>query len=57
MDIWRDNLKGAVPLVNYGATILGSSLIVKDLETNAAALGFEARNDAVVGSNAMLVVV
>ena len=31
MDIWRDKLEGAVPLVNNGAAILGASLIVEDL--------------------------
>ena len=55
MDIWQDKPGGAVPLVNDSATILGAILIVEDLEINAVALGFEARHDAVVGSNAMTV--
>ena len=51
MDIWRYNLEGAFPLVNYGATIIGASLIVEDLDINAVALGFEAIHDDVVGRN------
>ena len=56
IDIWRDKLEGAVPLVNNGATILGASLIVENLDINTVALGFEARHDDVVGRNEMLVV-
>ena len=55
-DILQDNLEGAVPLVNDGAAIIDASLIVKDLEINAVALGFEARHDDVVGINSMPVV-
>ena len=53
MEIWWDKLEIAVPLVNNGAAIIGAIFIVKDLEINAVALGFEARHDDVVGSNAM----
>ena len=56
MNIWRDKLEIAVPLINNGAAILSARFIVKDLEINAVALGFEARRDAVVGSNVMPVV-
>ena len=55
MDICQDKLEGTVALVKDGATILDSSFIVKDLEINTVAFGFEARHDAVVGSNAMTV--
>ena len=53
MDIWWDNLEGAVPPVNDGATVLGASLIVEELEINVVVLGFEDRHDDVVGRNAM----
>ena len=56
MDIWRDKLEISVPLINDGAAILGASFIVKDLEINAVAIGFEAQHDAVVGRNVMPVV-
>ena len=56
MDISRDKLKIAVTLINDGAAILGASLIVKDLDITAVALGFEAQHDAVVGINVMPVV-
>ena len=56
MDIWRDKLESAVPLVKDGVTILRASLIVEDLDIKAADLGFEAIHNAVVGSNAMPVV-
>ena len=56
MDIWQDKLESAVLFVNDGATILGASLIVEDLEINAVALGFEARHDYVVDINTMPVV-
>ena len=48
--------KNTVQLVNYGAAILGASLIVEDLDINDVALGFESRYDAVVGSNVIPVV-
>ena len=53
MNIGQEKLESEVTLINYGATILGTGLIVEDLEINSAAFGFEARNDAVVGSNVM----
>ena len=56
MAIWREKLEGAFPFVNDGATILGASPILDDLDINNLALGFEARHDGVVGSNAILVV-
>ena len=56
MEIWKDKLESAVPLVNNGATIFGDRLIIEDLKINAVALGFEARNDAILGSNTMPVV-
>ena len=56
MNIWRDKLEIAVPFINNGAAILSARFIVKDLEINAVALGFEARRDAIVGSNVMPVV-
>ena len=40
MYIWKNKLESSVPLVNNGATILGASLIVEDLEINSVALGF-----------------
>ena len=57
MDIWRENLEGAVPLINDGVTILGASLIVENLDINAVALEFEARHDVVVGINVMPAIV
>ena len=56
MGIWKDNLEGAVPLINNGATILSASLVVEDLEINNVDLGFEARHDAIVGRNMMPVI-
>ena len=56
MEIWRDKLESAVPLVNDGATILGAILIVEDLDINDVALGFQAIHSDVVGSNVMLVI-
>ena len=56
MDIWRDKLEIAVPLINDGAAIIVANFIVNYLDINAVALGFEARRDAVVGSNVMPVV-
>ena len=56
MDIWRDKLEIAVPLINNGTEILGAGFIFKDLEINAVALGFEAQHDDVVISNVMPVV-
>ena len=53
MDIRREKLESPVPLVNNGSTILGAVLILEDLEINAVAFGFEARNDDVVGSQSM----
>ena len=56
MDIWRENLEIAVPLINNGVAILGDRFIVNDLEINSVALGFEARHDDVVGSNVIPVI-
>ena len=56
IDIWQDKLEIAVPIINDSTVILGASFIVKDLEINAVALGSEAQNYAVVGSNSMPVV-
>ena len=56
MEIWWDKLEGAVPLINDGATILGASLIVEDLEVNSVSLIFEAIHDVIVCSNVMPVV-
>ena len=56
MEIWRDKLESAVPLVNDGATILGAILIVEDLDINDVALGFQAIHSDVVCSNVMLVI-
>ena len=56
MDICQDKLEGTVALVKDGATILDSSFIVKDLEINSVALGFEARHDDVVGRNVIPVI-
>ena len=56
MDIWRDKLEIAVPLINDGAAIIGANFIVNYLDINAVAHGFEARHDSVVGSNVMPVV-
>ena len=53
MEIWRDKLEIAVPLINDGVAILGASLILKDFEINTVALGLEARHDVVIGSNTM----
>ena len=55
-EIWRDKLEISVPLINDGAAILGTKFIVKDLDINARALGFEAQHDAVVGRNVMPVI-
>ena len=51
MYIRRYKLESAFPIFNDGATILGSGLVVEDLEINAVAFGIKARNDAVLGSN------
>ena len=56
MDIRQDKLESAVPIFNDGVTIIGTSLVVGDLEINSVAFGLEARNYAVVGRNAMAVV-
>ena len=57
MDIWRDKMESAVPLANNGATILGASPIVEYFEINAVALGFEARQNFVIGVNVIPVIV
>ena len=56
IDIRQEKLESAVPLVNDGATIHRTGLIVKDLEIDAVDFGFEARHDDVVGSHAIPVV-
>ena len=49
-------MESEVPIFNNGATILGAGLVVEDLDINAVAFGLEARHDALVGSNTMVVV-
>ena len=49
-------LEVSITIINEDAAILGASFIVKDLEINAVAFGFEARHNAVAGSNTMSVV-
>ena len=56
MDIRRDKLESAVPLVNYGATIFVAGLIVEDFDINHVAFIFEARHDIVVVIHVMPVV-
>ena len=57
MEIRWYKLERAVPIFNNGATILGDGLVVEDLEIKYVAFVLEARHIAVVGINAMAVVV
>ena len=56
MDIRWENLESAVPIFNYGATIIITGLVVGDLEIDAVAFGLEARHDAILNRNVMAVI-
>ena len=56
VDIWRDKLKGAVPVFDNGTAVFGTGFVIEDLEVNTVAFGLEASHDVVVGGEAVAIV-
>ena len=57
VEIRGDELEGAVPIFNNGATVFGTGFVIEDLEVNAVSFGLEASPDGVVGSERVAIVV
>ena len=56
VDIRRDKLEGAGPVLNDGTAVFGTGLIIEDLEVNDVAFGLETSHDVVVGGKTVAIV-
>ena len=56
VEIRRDKLKGAVPVINDGAAVFGTRFGINDLEVHVVSFGLEASHDGVVGSETVAIV-
>ena len=48
VDIRRDEMEGAVSVINDGAAVFGTGLVVEYLEVHAVSFGLEAIHDVIV---------
>ena len=48
VDIRRDEMEGAVSVINDGAAVFGTVLVVEYLEVHAVSFGLEAIHDGIV---------
>jgi hypothetical protein len=53
MHVWRDQLKGGIPLKGDGFFIREAGFVIKDLEINGEPTGCQASHDSIVGGNAV----
>ena len=56
VDIQRDELEGAVPVINNDAAVFGTGFVIKDLEVNTLSFGLEASHDGVVGGEPVVII-
>ena len=56
VDIQRDKLEDAVPVINDVATVFGTSFVVEELMFHAFSFGFEAIQDGIVGCETMEII-
>ena len=49
VDVRRDKLEGAVPVIIGGAALFGTGFVVEDLEVHTVSFGLDAIHDGIVG--------
>ena len=55
VDVWGNELKGAVPILGDCPTILGTCFVVQNLVVNSVPIGFEALHNAMISWKSMAV--